>query len=291
MTTNLVETERAGPTGGASCATLNQIIVVVLRSKAEIENMKRAGDLVARALGMLRPRVRPGVRLSDLDLMVEEFILSEGGRSPYKGYRPSPYVPPFPGTICAAVNEQVVHGFPVPRKLREGDVVGIDVGVILGGWVGDACYTYPVGNTSPRARRLLEVTRECLEAGLAEVRPGRRLGDIGAAIQEVAEHHGYGVVRELGGHGVGRNLHEEPHVNHFGRRGHGLRLREGMTFTVEPMINEGAPDIRFLEDGWTVVTGDGKLSAQYEHTVAVTQGGCEILTPWHSYIDDPESLV
>jgi methionyl aminopeptidase len=184
------------------------------------------------------------------------------------------------------VNEQVVHGFPVRRRLRGGDIVGIDVGAILDGWVGDACYTYGVGEVSPRAGRLLEVTRECLEAGVAEVRPGGRLGDVGAAIQELAEHHGYGVVRELGGHGVGRTLHEEPHVDHLGRRGYGLRLREGMTFTIEPMLNEGSPDIRFLEDGWTVATADGKLSAQYEHTVAVTAEGCEILTPWQRYIGE-----
>jgi methionyl aminopeptidase len=162
--------------------------------------------------------------------------------------------------------------------------VGIDVGVILGGWVGDACYTFPVGEVSPRARKLLDVAQQCLGAGLAEVGPGKRLGDVGAAIQELAESRGYGVVRELGGHGVGRKLHEEPHVEHFGRRGHGLRLREGMTFTVEPMINEGTSDIRFLEDGWTVVTADGSLSAQYEHTIAVTSDGCEILTPWHLYM-------
>ena len=205
----------------------------------------------------------------------------------YKGYKPSPSVPPFPGTICAAVNEQVVHGFPLPRKLREGEIVGIDIGATLDGWVGDACYTYPVGNVSPRARRLLDVTRECLEAGVAEVRPGKRLGDVGAAIQEVAESGGYGLVRELGGHGVGRKLHEEPHVNHFGKRGRGMRLREGMTFTIEPMINEGTAEIRLLKDGWTVVTADGKLSAQYEHTVAVTAGGAEILTPWHLYVDEP----
>ena len=202
--------------------------------------MRRAGDLVARALAMLRPQVRPGARLSDLDRIVEEFLLSEGGETLYKGYRPSPSVSPFPGTVCAAVNEQVVHGFPLPRELRAGDIVGIDVG---------------------------------------------------AAIQELAEGHGYGVVREMGGHGVGRKLHEEPHVNHFGRRGHGLRLREGMTFTIEPMINEGTPEVRFLDDGWTVVTADGKLSAQYEHTVAVTAGGYEILTPWHLYMRQPAQLA
>jgi methionyl aminopeptidase len=265
--------------------------MVVLRSKNEIEAMKRAGDLVARALALLWPHVRAGARLDELDRLVEGFLTSEGGESPYKGYQPSPSVPPFPGTICASVNEQIVHGFPVSRKLRDGDLVGIDVGTVLGGWVGEACYTYPVGNVPLHARKLLNVARECLEAGIAEVKPGKRLGDVGAAIQELAEHHGYGVVRELGGHGVGRKLHEEPHVNHFGVRGHGMRFREGMTLTVEPMINEGTPEIRFLDDGWTVVTADGKLSAQYEHTIAVTSGGCEILTPWHVYICETVKLT
>lgn len=258
--------------------------MVVLRSKNEIEGLRKAGDLVARAFAMLQSHVRPGVRLGELDRLVEEFLASEGGHSPYKGYQPSPHVPPFPGTVCAAVNE-VVHGFPTPRKLGEGDILGIDVGVILDGWVGDACYTYPVGDVSPEARKLLDVTQECLYAGLAEVKPGNRLGDVGAAIQELAENHGYGLVQELSGHGVGRKLHEEPHVEHFGRRGHGLRLREGMVFTIEPMINEGTPEIRFLKDGWTIVAADGKLSAQYEHTVMVTADGYEILTPWHLYLE------
>src|SRR4028118_232397 len=260
--------------------------MVVLRSLIEIEGMKRAGDLVARTFEMLCPRVVPGARLDEIDRAVEEFLLDHGAESPYKGYRPSPSVPPFPGTVCASVNEEVVHGIPSRRKLRGGDVVGIDVGASLGGWVGDACYTHPVGEVSPAARKLLDVTVRCLEAGVAEVRPGGRLGDVGAAIQEVAESHGYGVVRELGGHGVGRKLHEEPHVEHYGRREHGLRLREGMVFTIEPMINEGSREIRMLGDGWTVVTGDGRLSAQYEHTVAVTAGGCEILTPWHRYLNE-----
>lgn len=263
--------------------------MVELRSKSEIESLRRAGDLVARTIGMLRPHVRSGVKLSDLDQLIEVFLASEGGYSPYKGYQPSPSVSPFPAVICAAVNEQVVHGFPVPRCLREGDVVGIDVGAVLGGWVGDTCYTYPVGEVSPQARKLLEVTQQCLEAGISEVKPGKHLGDVGSAIQEIAESYGYGIVRELGGHGVGRKLHEEPHVEHFGRRGHGLCLREGMTFTIEPMINEGTPEIRLLKDGWTVVTADGKLSAQYEHTIAVTAGGCEILTPWHLYMDEADA--
>jgi methionyl aminopeptidase len=169
--------------------------------------------------------------------------------------------------------------------------VGIGVGATLGGWVGDTCYTYPVGDLSPRACKLLVVARECLEAGIAEVGVGKRFGDVGAAIQELAEHHGYGVVRELGGHGVGHALHEEPHINHFGRRGRGMRFREGMTFTIEPMINEGTPEIRFLEDGWTVMTTDNKLSAQYEHTIAVTSNGCEILTPWHLLMSKTAELA
>jgi methionyl aminopeptidase len=253
----------------------------VLRSKNEIEGLRRVGDLVARALVLLHRHVRAGVRLDELDRIVDEFIRSKGGVPTYKGYQPSPSVPPFPGTICTAVNEEIVHGIPGPRRLRDGDIVGIDVGATLGGWVGDTCYTYPVGDVSPQASKLLDAARECLEAGIAQVKPGKHFGDVGAAIQELAEYHGYGVVRELGGHGVGHKLHEEPHINHFGRRGRGMRFREGMTFTIEPMINEATPEIRYLEDGWTVVTADKKLSAQYEHTIAVTSNGCEILTPGH----------
>ena len=169
--------------------------------------------------------------------------------------------------------------------------MGIDVGATLGGWVGDTCYTYSVGDPPPTATRLADVARECLEAGIAEVAPGKHFGDVGAAIQELAEHHGYGVVRELGGHGVGHELHEEPHINHFGRRGYGMRFREGMTLTIEPMINEGSSEIRFLDDGWTVVTADGRLSAQYEHAIAVTRSGCEILTPWHLLMHETAELA
>ena len=192
--------------------------MVVLRSSNEIEGLRRAGDLVARTFEVLHPRVVAGVRLDELDRVVEEFLLDHGAQSPYKGYQPSPTVPPFPGTVCASVNEEVVHGIPSRRKLRDGDIVGIDVGASLGGWIGDACCAYPVGRVSPSAEKLLDAPREGLEAGVAEVSPGGRLGDVGAAIQEVAEHQGYGLVRELGGHGVGRKLHEEPHVEHFGRR-------------------------------------------------------------------------
>ena len=258
---------------------------IELRSGSEISALSKAGHLVARTLAVLQPHVRAGTSLRKLDRTAEEFIRSEGGVPVYKGYRPSPHVPPFPATICASVNEQVVHGIPGPRRLRDGDIIGVDVGLTLEGWVGDACYTFPVGQVSPAAEKLLEVTEECLEAGIAEVRPGKHLGDVGAAIQELAEFHGYGVVREMGGHGVGRSLHEAPHVDHFGRRNRGLRLREGMTFTIEPMINAGTAGIKLLQDGWTVVTGDGKLSAQYEHTLAVTRTGCRVLTPWRSYLN------
>jgi methionyl aminopeptidase len=229
--------------------------------------------------------------LGDLDRLVEEFIASEGGSPVYKGYRPSPSVPPFPATVCTAVNEEVVHGIPGRRRLRDGDIIGVDIGAILDGWVGDTCYTFPVDGVSETARRLISVSRECLEAAVAEVRPGKRFGDVGAAIQELAESNGYGVVRELGGHGVGRGLHEEPHINHFGDRGRGMRFREGMTFTIEPMINEGTPGIRLLKDGWTIVTADGKLSAQFEHTIAVTAGGCEVLTPWERYVDEAAGIA
>src|SRR5215204_4422003 len=256
--------------------------MVALRSKKELEGLRRAGDLVARALILVRPHVRAGVRLGELDRIVEEFIRSEGGEPTYKSYQPSPSVPPFPATICTAVNEEIVHGIPGPRRLRDGDIVGIDVGATLGGWVGDV---------SPQAREFLDVARECLEAGIAEVGPGKRFGDVGAVIQELAEYHGYGVVRELGGHGVGHELHEEPHINHFGRRGRGMRFRAGMTLTIEPMINEGTAEIRFLEDSWTVVTADKRLSAQYEHTIAVTTGGCEILTPWHLLMSKTAELA
>src|SRR5918995_1666309 len=265
--------------------------MVVLRSKNEIEGLRRAGDLVARALVLLHGHVRAGVRLGELDRIVEELIRSEGAAPTYKGYQPSPSIPPFPGTICTAVNEEIVHGIPGARRLRDGDIVGIDVGATLDGWVGDTCYTYRIGDVSPQAGKLLDIALECLEAGIAEVGPGKRFGDVGAAIQELAEYHGYGVVRELGGHGVGHELHEEPHLNHFGRRGRGMHLREGMTLTIEPMINEGTPEIRFLDDGWTVVTADKSLSAQYEHTLAVTSTGYEILTPWHQLMPKTAELA
>lgn len=254
-------------------------MAITLKRPRQINALREANRLVAEAFRELEQAVRPGARLSDLDDMVTEFIESRGAKPLYKGYRGSSGAqPPFPGTICASVNQEICHGLPDRRRLKNGDIIAIDIGLRLKGWCGDACVTYAVGNISPEAQRLLDVTRECLHVGIDAAQPGARLTDIGAAIQEHAESHGYSVVREWGGHGVGRSLHEEPSVPHVGPGGRGPRLRPGMVFTIEPMINAGAADTRMLKDGWTVVTADGSLSAQYEHTIALTEDGPLILS-------------
>jgi methionyl aminopeptidase len=249
---------------------------VKLKTAAEIRKMRAAGRLVAELFALVGERVRPGVATADLDAFVEREIRRRGATPSFKGYG----APPFPASICVAVNEQVVHGIPSPRQiLREGDIIGVDIGVNLKGYHGDACVTFPVGRVSEEARRLLRVTEECLWLGIAQARAGNRIGDIGHAIQTYAEAAGYGVVRGLGGHGIGRRLHEaEPAVQHAAEPGTGLPLRPGMTFTIEPMINVGGHEWHELSDGWTVVTGDGALSAQFEHTVAITAGDPDILT-------------
>lgn len=254
-------------------------MAITLKKPKQIEALREANRLVAEAFGELEQAVRPGARLSDLDDMVTDFIKSRGAKPLYKDYRGSSGAqPPFPGTICASVNEEICHGLPDRRHLRNGDIIAIDIGLRLYGWCGDACVTYAVGNISSEAQRLLDVTRECLYVGIEAAQPGARLTDIGAAIQEHAESHGYSVVREWGGHGVGRSLHEEPSVPHVGPAGRGPRLRAGMVFTIEPMINAGAADTHMLDDGWTVVTVDGSLSAQFEHTIAMTADGPMILS-------------
>ncbi len=241
--------------------------------------MREAGRLVAQCFDLLQHNIQPGVRLDDLDRQVAELIRERGAQPLYKGYQGNPPShPPFPGVICASVNQEICHGLPDARVLREGDIVGIDIGLKYKGHCGDACVTFPVGAVAPRAQRLLEVTRECLRRGIAAAQPGRHLTDIGAMIQLYAESQGYSVVREWGGHGIGRNLHEPPSVPHIGPAGQGPRLRPGMVFTIEPMINEGAPEWELLADGWTVVTRDGRLSAQFEHTVAITANGPVILS-------------
>jgi methionyl aminopeptidase len=241
--------------------------------------MREAGRLVAQAYAVLRPCVRPGVTTRELDRIAEEFIRRHDAIPVYKGYRPAPNYPPFPATICVAPNEVICHGIPDDRPLQEGEIIGIDIGLKLKGWHGDACITLAVGSIAPEAQRLLEVTEESMWHGIRAAQPGNRLGDVGAAIQSYVESHGYSVVREWRGHGVGQRLHEEPSVPHFGRAGTGMRLQPGLTFTIEPMVNAGGPEAVLDEtDHWTVRTADGSLSAQFEHTIAITPDGPEILT-------------
>jgi methionyl aminopeptidase len=248
--------------------------VIYLKTRREIERIRAAGRVVGNVLEFLRQRIEPGVTTAQLDRWAEEYIRSVPGAEPaFKGLYG------FPATLCTSVNEEVVHGIPSDRRvLREGDIISIDVGVKLDGYYGDAAATFPVGEVSPEAARLLETTRRALEAGIAVARPGAQIGDISAAIQETAEAAGYRVVRELVGHGIGTRPHEEPQVPNYGRRGHGLRLRPGLVLAIEPMFNAGSEEIRTLDDQWTIVTKDGSLSAHFEHTVAITEEGPEILT-------------
>lgn len=254
-------------------------MAITLKTPQQVDALGRANRLVAETFRQIEKVIRPGIRLSRLDQIATDYITERGAKPLYKGYRGNPPThPPFPGTICASVNEEICHGLPDGRRLNSGDIIGIDIGLRLGEWCGDACVTFAVGEVSAEARQLLDVTRECMQRGIRAAQPGARLGDIGAAIQEHAESHNYSVVREWGGHGVGRTLHEEPSVPHVGRAGRGLRLRPGMVFTIEPMINMGDYAWRLLSDGWTVVTADGSLSAQFEHTIAITEDGPLILS-------------
>jgi methionyl aminopeptidase len=253
--------------------------MIKIKNDKEIAAMRQAGRLVAETFARLESAIQPGISLHELDRLATDFLTSRGAQTLYKGYRGNPPShPPFPGVICASVNAEICHGLPDKRVLRKGDIVGIDIGLKYKGFCGDACVTYGVGQISPEAQRLLDVTRQCLERGIAAATPGRHLSDIGAAIQAHAESQGFSVVREWGGHGIGRDLHEEPSVPHIGPGGFGPVLRPGMIFTIEPMINAGAPEWELLKDGWTVVTTDGKLSAQFEHTLVVTPGEAEILS-------------
>ena len=245
-----------------------------LKSKKDIEKMKIAGRKAASVLEMLDDHVKPGVTTNQLDEIAYKFITEELKCIPaninYNGY---------PKTLCTSVNQVVCHGIPSDdRVLKDGDIINIDVTVIEDGWHGDTSKMYLVGNVADHAKRLVEVTQECMFAGIREVRPGAHLGDVGAAIQEHAETNHYSVVRDYCGHGIGQVYHEEPQVLHYGQRHEGLELKEGMCFTIEPMINLGGYQTKLLNDGWTVVTKDGRLSAQWEHTIAVTSSGYEILT-------------
>jgi methionyl aminopeptidase len=248
-------------------------MAVEILSTREIDGMRRAGRAAAASLALVGERLRAGVCTSDIDRWIREHTSALGGRPSQLGYRG------FPAATCTSRNSVVCHGIPRRTEvLRPGDIVNVDVTTNLGGFHGDTSATFAVGELAADARHVLEVARRCRDAGIAVVREGARLGDIGAAIEEIAAEAGCSVVRDFGGHGIGREMHMDPHVPHVGRRGSGLRLRAGMAFTVEPMINLGSPDVRVLGDGWTVVTVDGSLSAQFEHTVLVTRDGCEILT-------------
>jgi methionyl aminopeptidase len=247
--------------------------VIVRKSQSELEAMREGGRITAACLRMLSGSVRPGVTTRELDALAEDFIHDHGGRPEFKGYQG------FPASICASPNAMIVHGIPGPYRLKEGDIISLDVGVRYEGFVTDSATTVAVGEVPRETTRLLETTRRALEAATEQARPGNHLGDIGHAIQSLAESRGYGVVRDLVSHGVGRKMHEDPQIPNYGRPGTGPRLLSGMTFAIEPMITQGSYEIRLSEwDGWSIYTADGSLAAHFEHTIAVTDEGPWVLT-------------
>lgn len=246
--------------------------MVKLKTPAEIDKMREANRMVARVLQSIAGEVTPGVTTAALDKMAEEMCRDFGVKPAFKGYGGFPYA------LCCSVNEQVVHGFPNGNSLKEGDILSVDFGVIYDGFYGDAALTLPVGRVSEEARRLMEATKASLEAGIEMMRPGNRLGDVSHAVQKVAEAAGFSVVRQFVGHGIGRSLHEEPQLPNYGSPGNGLQLKAGMVIAIEPMVNAGGYEVRVLEDGWTAVTVDGKLSAHFEHSVAITENGPRVLS-------------
>jgi methionyl aminopeptidase len=246
--------------------------MIIRKSPEEIERMARAGEIVAETLALLGERARPGVTTAELNALADELIRSHGGAPTFKGYRG------YPASICTSPNDMVVHGIPGPYPLAEGDILAVDVGVTLDGFVADSAYTFAIGEISPEAERLLEGCRAALAAGVEQCRSGNRLSDISHAIQVATEEHGFSVVRSLVGHGVGRAMHEEPQIPNYGEPGRGPVLAPGMTFAIEPMINAGSPDVVVHDDQWSISTSDGSLSAHFEHTVAITDDGPRILT-------------
>ncbi|NDD27186.1 MAG: type I methionyl aminopeptidase [Proteobacteria bacterium] len=246
--------------------------MIEYKSDKEVALIRESGRITAQTLDLLERSVRPGISTLELDRIAEDFIRSAGAVPAFKGYKG------FPRTVCISVNNEVVHGIPGNRKLKDGDIVGLDMGVIWKGWYSDSARTVAVGSISEDARRLLDVTRDSLMRGIERCTAGNHLSDIGAAVQQHAEAHGYSVVRDLVGHGIGRALHEEPQVPNYGRPGHGLKLRPGLVIAIEPMVNVGDFKVAILPDKWTIVTEDGSLSAHFEHTVAITGDGPRILT-------------
>jgi methionyl aminopeptidase len=259
--------------------------MVIRKSRQQIDQLRKAGRLVAETYEMLRQYLVPGISTTEIDHITEDYIRSRGASPLYVGYGAVPAgkgrkaIPPFPATICVAVNEVICHGIPSDKeRLSEGDIIGIDIGLLYNGWVGDSCVTFPIGKIDDESQHLLDVAKRCMELGIEQARPEKDISNIGAVIEAYAKMHGFTTVREYCGHGVGRSLHEEPFVLHYAYKGQPLILRPGMVFTVEPMINAGKADTRVRPDRWTVYTADGKRSAQFEHTIAITDGEPEILT-------------
>jgi methionyl aminopeptidase len=249
--------------------------VIVKKTPAEIDKMAAAGSILVRTLALVGGKIRPGVTTADLDAAAERFIRSQGATPAFKGYRG------FPGSLCTSPNSMVVHGIPGPYELRRGDVLSVDCGVVLDGWVADAARTFAVGPISPTARKLLTTTEASLHAAVEQCRPGNRLGDVSHAVQEVVEAEGLSVVRSLVGHGIGRDMHEDPQIPNYGPAGKGVKLEEGMVFAIEPMVTAGRHAVRMGDDHWAIYSQDGSLAAHFEFTVAVTGEGPRILTPWH----------
>jgi methionyl aminopeptidase len=246
--------------------------MIIRKSEQEIEAMARAGRVVADTLALLAENMRPGVTTQELDEIAEEYVRSQGGEPTFKGYHG------FPASICTSPNSMVVHGIPGAYRIEEGDLLSVDVGVTLGGFVADSAYTFAVGEISDETQRLLDAGQAALEAGISEARAGKHVGDISAAVQRATEEAGFSVVKSLVGHGIGRSMHEDPQIPNWGEPGRGPLLAPGMTLAIEPMINAGVPDVVIAEDRWSISTGDGSLSAHFEHTVAVTESEPRILT-------------
>jgi len=252
--------------------------MIQLKTPDEIDRMAAAGRILARCHEILRSKARPGVTTADLDAAAERFIRSQGAEPAFKGYRG------FPGSICASPNSMVVHGIPGSYELKRGDILSIDIGVVLDGWVADAAITHPIGNVTPIAGRLLATTRGALFDAVEQCRAGNRLGDVSHAVQTRVEGDGFAVIRSLVGHGIGRDMHEDPQIPNFGDPGTGPELEEGMVLAIEPMVNVGTHHVRMGQDNWAVYSQDGSLAAHFEHTVAITAEGPRILTPWHELI-------
>ena len=254
--------------------------MIIKKTPAEIDKMAAAGDVLVKTMQLLAGKIRPGITTLELDQAAEKFIRSQGCEPAFKGYHG------FPGSICASPNSMIVHGIPGAYTLQRGDIISIDIGVVRDGWVADAARTFPVGPISPVAQKLLAVTQESLFLAVPQCRPGNRLGDVSSAVQQHVEAAGFSIVRTLVGHGVGRSMHEDPQVPNYGKPGTGIPLEAGMVIAVEPMVNVGTHAVRMDDDGWSIYSKDGSLAAHFEFTIAITEDGPRVLTPWHEASGD-----